>query len=219
MSSQGKEIIAISCAKENGLTFYFTGNPCRNGHISERYVNNRGCVECYRIAQKQPEKKAYFKKYYSENCETIKNNVRVYRENNPEVNKRSKNKRIDKVRAYDRMRAKRDYDKKKLIVANWKKNNPERYKELAVVRSIRRRARKRDAGGDWTRNDITKMKKDQKNKCWWCGVELTKGYHVDHRIPLSKGGSNAISNLVVSCPTCNFHKAAKMPWEFMERLL
>lgn len=37
-----------------GLTRYYTGKPCTNGHITERYVSNRQCVTCnYLRAQKR----------------------------------------------------------------------------------------------------------------------------------------------------------------------
>lgn len=33
-------------AKEASFTRYFTGKPCKNGHLAERYVNNGSCVAC-----------------------------------------------------------------------------------------------------------------------------------------------------------------------------
>lgn len=33
-------------AMERGLHQYFTGVPCRNGHIAGRYVFNSSCMEC-----------------------------------------------------------------------------------------------------------------------------------------------------------------------------
>ncbi len=36
-------------AVENGLTRYFTGKPCKNGHLTERYVFDSACVECSRL--------------------------------------------------------------------------------------------------------------------------------------------------------------------------
>lgn len=33
-------------AKELGLTRYFTGHPCKHGHVAERDVINATCVEC-----------------------------------------------------------------------------------------------------------------------------------------------------------------------------
>jgi formate-dependent nitrite reductase cytochrome c552 subunit len=35
-----------AAAKELGLTKYTTGEPCSNGHTSERWVYNGGCVQC-----------------------------------------------------------------------------------------------------------------------------------------------------------------------------
>lgn len=28
---------------------YFTGKPCKNGHLSERSISNGGCLECHRL--------------------------------------------------------------------------------------------------------------------------------------------------------------------------
>ena len=47
------EVISRADAKEMGLRRYFTGEPCRHGHLSERYVACGRCVECDRIATKK----------------------------------------------------------------------------------------------------------------------------------------------------------------------
>ena len=41
----------IDAARE-GLAHYFTGEPCKHGHISYRYVSNRNCIECHRRQNK-----------------------------------------------------------------------------------------------------------------------------------------------------------------------
>lgn len=33
-------------AAMRGLTRFYTGKPCKNGHIAERYVSNRHCISC-----------------------------------------------------------------------------------------------------------------------------------------------------------------------------
>ena len=58
--------------------------------------------------------------------------------------------------------------------------------------------------------EIALQLKTQKGNCWWCGKECSSDYHVDHRIPLSKGGKNTAGNMVISCPTCNFKKGNKL---------
>jgi hypothetical protein len=40
------EIIKRKEAKEQGLSRYFTGKACKNGHISERQVSKGNCLEC-----------------------------------------------------------------------------------------------------------------------------------------------------------------------------
>lgn len=40
------EVISRADAKARGLTHYFTGKPCKNGHTAERFVSCRKCKEC-----------------------------------------------------------------------------------------------------------------------------------------------------------------------------
>lgn len=40
------EIVTRAEAKARGLKRYFTGRPCKRGHICERYVNECICLHC-----------------------------------------------------------------------------------------------------------------------------------------------------------------------------
>lgn len=52
------EIITKQEARERGLKFYFTGKPCKNGHVAPRYVREPGsCTECGRHRNRCPEKR------------------------------------------------------------------------------------------------------------------------------------------------------------------
>lgn len=42
------QIITRQDAKAQGLKRYFTGGPCKRGHVAERLVSNGKCVECRR---------------------------------------------------------------------------------------------------------------------------------------------------------------------------
>lgn len=88
---------------------------------------------------------------------------------------------------------------------------PDTYR--AYVRN--RRARKRAAPGTHTSRDIKQQYERQKGKCYYCGCKLTR-YHVDHIIPLIRGGSNGPDNLVITCHTCNEKKGSKLPHEWPE---
>lgn len=82
-----------------------------------------------------------------------------------------------------------------------------------------RRARIRKASGRFTKEDINILGRGQGWKCWWCGKSCENKYEIDHRIPLSRGGSNLPENLCISCKFCNQSKNNKMPWEWNGRLL
>lgn len=42
------EITSREEAFRAGLNRFYTGRPCRNGHLSERYVSTQGCIACLR---------------------------------------------------------------------------------------------------------------------------------------------------------------------------
>jgi hypothetical protein len=53
-------------------------------------------------------------------------------------------------------------------------------------------------------------------KCAYCSttLQLAGGWHVEHKTPRSKGGTNAPDNLVASCVGCNVKKGTKTAEEF-----
>ena len=54
-------------AKEKGLKFYFSGIPCKHGHISKRWVRNAHCLDCEKkIWNPKNRAKPYRKKYMKE---------------------------------------------------------------------------------------------------------------------------------------------------------
>jgi 5-methylcytosine-specific restriction endonuclease McrA len=51
-------------------------------------------------------------------------------------------------------------------------------------------------------------------KCYLCGKAISNGErHVDHIVPLAKGGEHSARNLAIACAKCNLSKNAKMPAE------
>jgi len=103
--------------------------------------------------------------------------------------------------------------------AQWRKDNPDKVR----AQKHRRRARKQGNGGTHTSADIQRAGDSQNWVCWWrgpgCTVYCRDKYHVDHLIPIARGGHNDPSNIVISCPHCNDSKGAKTPDEFCGRLL
>lgn len=98
-----------------------------------------------------------------------------------------------------------------------KDNGPKHKYRLDSVRSMSRtRAAKRRAlnalsFGVFTPDEITRLYLLQRGKCANCGVSLGDDFHRDHKVALSKGGCNDISNIELLCPSCNNKKHAKDP--------
>lgn len=90
-----------------------------------------------------------------------------------------------------------------------------RHPEAIRARGVNQRAK----GNHLRGSQILSMLEQQKHRCWWCGKKI-KGndYHVDHVIPIARGGTNDIGNLRIACPSCNLKKGARSASEAFGRL-
>lgn len=95
--NETKQLIFLHDAIELGLKKYFTGEPCQHGHLTDRYVANRTCVECALLSRRR-----IYETYYAKNKEKVnkrnKDNEKIhgygrkYREKNRlELNKKQRN--------------------------------------------------------------------------------------------------------------------------------
>lgn len=91
----------------------------------------------------------------------------------------------------------------------WCARNPDRVRFL----NARRRARKAAAPGSHTWQEWAEKKHLFAYCCAYCGESgpLT----VDHKIPLSRGGSDSIDNILPACFTCYAQKHDKTTAEFL----
>jgi 5-methylcytosine-specific restriction endonuclease McrA len=58
--------------------------------------------------------------------------------------------------------------------------------------------------------------RDGGNVCFYCKEPLTFDFHIDHKIPIAKGGTHSLDNLVLACMPCNQEKHAKDIDEYRE---
>lgn len=56
-------VVSRQDALSLGLATYFTGNPCKNGHVSERYTKHRSCIECLRECAAREESKKWMREH------------------------------------------------------------------------------------------------------------------------------------------------------------
>lgn len=177
-------LVLRSEAMAGGMVRYFTGLPCRHGHVAERTVGNRTCVLC---------------------------NVRHSAKHLPKWSEKNPERHAEIMR---RARAKfvaahpeRNAAQRRLRDKRWRAANPEKARQSNRAVQINRRARKKGAPGKHTRQQIAQMLIDQHFICAECPTSIRECYHVDHIVALAKGGSNDISNIQLLCPPCNLSKS------------
>lgn len=170
-------------------------------------------------------------------CRTAKSNAynQEHRDEKRDYNKQyyaeHQNKEKERCAKYSSIKENRD--RKNKATKRWYYKDIERSRENARqyfqtergriasrANSHNRRALKRNNGGKHTLAQLQELYQSQGGQCFYCKGDLKAGWHADHYIPLSKGGSNDISNIVIACELCNRQKHDKLPdeWSGNKRL-
>lgn len=183
-------IISRSEAKSLGLKSYFTGKPCKHGHVSKRSTINGTCITCS-LSHPCRKTEEYKRKKKISDSEYAKAN----RDKCNLANHRYREKNIDNIREKSRefSRKYRSENKEKVLVATriWKSNNKEKTNEYQ--RNYSKKYRKTDKVRLSRRDEVNKRnaKKRMAMPSWANLNEIKKvylscpsGFHVDHIIPL-----------------------------------
>ena len=152
-------------AKAVGAAYYFTGDPCKHGHIAPRKTKG-SCVECLKIEwAKGSETRAEYFRAYNKSEAGQKAKKKYYARNKEEV--------------IARAQARTDEDKKR-YKKNHKVSNPDMYREMV---SLRRR-RFRLATPKW----LSAEQKMEIRLKYRLAIELSRRtgvrHAVDHIVPL-----------------------------------
>ena len=83
------------------------------------------------------------------------------------------------------------------IGSKWARENPE---EKNRAKRAKRRALELGATRSHTPADVESQLARQGSRCFYCGVELSAHYEVDHFIPLTAGGGNDPDKIVLGVP-------------------
>lgn len=179
------------CGEGKPLDAFYRDSRRRDG----RYPRCKDCVKAHQ--------KTWRKGYYQANKATVDAACRAYHLANRKAE-------LERKARYRR----EHLEVNREAVQRYRAKNPE--KAAAVGRNYR--ARLARAAGTHTATDVQRKYEEQRGECYWCGAALDGVYHVDHVIPISKGGGNGPGNICCACPSCNLSKCDKMPWEFSDRL-
>lgn len=143
--------------------------------------------------------------------------------------------------AYGRDWMSRNADKARAAMRRWRQRHPEAHRaenrahyarsakrraasvarhaahpEVHQAAHQRRRARAAQAEGTYSTQQRRALVARHDGRCGYCGV--AGALQADHRIPLSRGGSHRIENIIPACRQCNCRKATSTEGEFRVRL-
>lgn len=183
-------IVTRSEAAKLGVPRYFTGKPCKEGHFSQRYRASCICVQCSHQRDRV---------WKSNNRDKVKVWTAKERAERPHQPRSRNQKWRTKNHAKARQIEKAYQDNHKLELATRVRN---------------RRARYRNAEGFHSPEDVDVLLASQNGVCAACRTNVHTGFHVDHIIPLSRGGSNWATNLQILCAKCNLSKGSKTMLEW-----
>ena len=152
-------------AKAVGAAYYFTGDPCKHGHIAPRKTKG-SCVECLKIEwAKGSETRAEYFRQYNQREDIKERKHEWYQENKEQVMQAAATRPAERLRAYRNA---------------WKEAN-----KVQVRADTKARRRKhRDATPPW----ISRRQKSDIRQLYQIAITMTQTtgeqYVVDHIYPL-----------------------------------
>lgn len=191
-------------------------------------ITTKSCSkECYKIAKNQ------YQKEYRTTDKGKKTAKRYYIKNKDKIIKKAKEyQRLEKCKEYKKQWLKTELGKnktkqyyKKRVESGSKKKDAKKYYQTLNGKvnnkkaGHKRRALKKNCLHEDYSSQLKEVKSLKTFTCYWCGKKYdVKDLHLDHVIPLSKGGADIWSNIALSCAHCNLTKHNKLPEEFNKTL-
>lgn len=174
------DIISLKEAKQKNLKYYFTGRPCKNGHVSKRRTANGTCCECETVhantqKRRHPERYQYnekHKEYQKQRYHTDEQ----FRQKSLDKSKWWRNDNVVKAREHSRLRY-------------------HRYPGRQHALNAKRRATQKQATPPWFEpQEVREVYVEAKRLTETTGTL----HHVDHIVPLQNDlvcGLHCLDNL------------------------
>lgn len=181
-------------AQETGSKYYFTGEPCKHGHIAPRKTKG-ACVECLRVEwQQAAEKRAGYFREYNQREDVKDTKHEWYKANKDKVIAAAQTRPAEQLRAYRNA---------------WKENN-----KVQIRADTKARRRKhREATPKW----LSRKQRSEIRQIYQIAITMTQTtgeqYVVDHIVPLRSDevcGLHVPWNLRVITQEENLKKSNKL---------
>lgn len=158
------KLVSLDSARKLGLTHYFTGKPCKYGHVSKRQVSNRGCIECL----------------HKKSIDWAKNNPQRAEEIRNKWNINNKDKEAERAREW----RKNNPEAYKCAVNNWREKNSTYYKAYMAKCAMDRFAAKKKRTPIWLTDDDHWLIEQAYELAQIRSEMFGFPWHVDHVVPL-----------------------------------
>jgi len=192
-----------------GLAFYFGAQACKQGHIALRQTAKGVCEECHRAYRTGEAGHAAQRKRYAQRMELDPSFA--------EANRANSKRHYHRVMKNDEERMARHYAR----VTEYQKENRERFNANRRAFNARNPGYGREhvvaRRASIRHSQLSTAEQSQVKAIYRLRIALTRAtgidYHVDHHIPLAKGGKHHPDNLWVIPAADNLRKGAKLPSE------
>ena len=118
----------------------------------------------------------------------------------------------EELRAYRQAHREQIYQS----ILKYQQRYPERFRQIHLTASRNHTARKNKAEGSFTEIEFQAKCKEYDNRCAYCGT--LKPLEADHMVPLVRGGTNTINNIIPACKSYNCAKGTLTYEEYITRL-
>lgn len=202
---------------------------CESKKPLEAFASHAWCRECTKEYNRERRQKPEIKAKEKEQSKKWMAEHPGYQ------NKWSKENRA-KRRGYEKKHFLKNPQKRRDIEKNYRKNNKDKmatwpcmsrevrikaerkyvntHREIIRAKVARYRISRKNVEGSHTLEEWAQKCKEYNYKCAYCG-KIPKIISRDHVIPISKGGTDYISNLIPACRSCNSKKRNRTYQEYM----
>jgi len=209
------ELLSLKDARIAGNKYYFTGKPCSRGHIDRRTVSGRACIQCL---------KENADSWYKSNTDRKKISNKLSRLKDLEHHRNKNKEWRDKNKEYVNSKHKQNYEKNKERITERHKEYYKKNKDKMLAygkmwaeenkEKVRAAARKSNTRRNRVQNDyhqiMTSVESAELSIIYEEAALLGPNWHVDHIVPLSRGGEHRPYNVQIVRSSYNVRKNAKL---------